>query len=173
MFHLIWAILNIALFVFILYICIRLTRVINKRYGLLAAFIGVMLLMSAINKDRDSERNRKADNKYGRWEFNNKDSAEQNSVKFASVTIDRNWMNMQNLHFTYGTVQQGRQILPIDASTSEEGWGNSTEWQPHYILVSADSQRLHYQVLVTVKWQLLGIQVYSQVKSYNGSVLLR
>lgn len=131
MLYLLWALVNMALFVLLIYTCIRLTRIINRKHGTLAAFIGVWLLVGLHNHD-DNGNHRVTE----QWALARADSLAPNTHEYAQVVLNRDWLSVHKLHVGYGQEKQTGWLLANTTTTSTSGLTGGAKWRAEHILVA-------------------------------------
>jgi len=170
MLYILWSVLSIGLFLSIIVICFQATRLIREKLGVFAAILfvaGSLSFISWSNRDEEKEPGTKS------WEFTPHDPEVFNTTRWTQIVLQNNSVSKYQLHITYAQVEQ--QNIPLSAWSNTEGFISGTDWVPSYVNVSRtdDNSVLHYEVHGSVKWQLLGITIYSQLKKFSGNVNLK
>ncbi|MGM9509967.1 hypothetical protein ACS5NO_19695 [Larkinella sp. GY13] len=174
MLYLIWTLLNIALGVYFIILCFQAARLLKERIGLYAAVIFTFGLLSfATNSGKKSVGIRENPD-VKKWTFVPKDSVVSDGSKFAHATIAKTWISRIELTVSYGVEKSSNQPVPVEANSV--WWGSITgyHWKPVSISVHATTgQEYAYTVVSILQWKLLGISLYSQPKTYEGSIELK
>lgn len=174
MIYLLWALLNVGLFLFFIAICLRATVLIREKFGLFASIVFVFGLLSFVSGSGDEDENVPDSNGIRTWEYASGDSLRRTLSSRISIELEETSIAAYELRIEYGEDKQKRNI-PISAYSSTSGWASGTDWKPHSILVrrTSDNHRFEYLVIGTVEWTLLGMSIYSQPKEYKGIALTK
>jgi len=176
MLYLIWALLNIAILVFLILACIKATKLIREKFGLFAAIVFVIGLLSfVVGADSDQENKQSGPNQMTAWKFTPERNMETNSTRFQILTLQRNLISGYELVIRYGKNKQDQLNTPVDANSWTIGLVTGTKWKPSSIIINKteDNNRFQYSVNGTVEWKLLGITIFSQPKEYNGTASIK
>jgi len=163
--HISWFVLNVAVFLLFVYHLIRYTRIINKKIGSFPAFLFVVGMQSLLSSS----------NKHGKIEpikINEEDSRLV-SQDFKRVNIYENKLNDISLNITYQKDKDHTKFLPLSVNTSQLGVINGTKWKQSSISINRinDSNYI-YSVHGYFDWSLFGIQIYTQLKHFKGTITL-
>jgi hypothetical protein len=173
MLYLFWSLLNIALGILFLFICIRATKLIRENLGIIAAIVFVFALLSFVsspnygsNKDHKTGMTRS-------WDFHSPDSVRQ--INLTSFTLERNWVSTFNLEVEYGKDKNSGLNIPVSAFSNMTGIQGGYVWKPVSINLysTSDDHKLRYSVYGTVEWKLLGLTIYHQGKAYGGNIEIK
>lgn len=84
-----------------------------------------------------------------------------------------NLISKYTLEVIYGKDRNDINV-PLSAYTSTNGFILGTNWKGESIFVDKtnDNNKFHYNVTGFVEWHLLGITVYTQLKTFNGTILI-
>ena len=158
MVYLLWALLNIALFVFFLRICFKATRLISEKFGLFAVIIFVFGLISFGCSNNGQQDENKA------WNLVS-DSTNRTTQLLKDVVLDDNLI--ATTHLQIGGIKSTN--TPVNASTQVYGLICGTNWKTLAVRVEKISNnKLEYSVDGIVEWRLFGLRIYSQFKNYDG-----
>lgn len=61
--------------------------------------------------------------------------------------------------------------IPTAAYTSNSGFVAGTKWIPKSIEINKENNKYSYSVVGIVEWSLLGTTVYTQSKTFHGTIL--
>lgn len=170
MIQLLWGLLNLALFIYFLYLCVQALKLVGSNLGKAAAFVFGLGLFSfvCVSKQTDIAENKT-------FTFNSKDSIRSSPVKSVRVDLDRNLVNKYRLRVHYGYhIRTGRPV-PLEAYSTTEGTTLSVRWQPEAAwlgLHNDSSDTYEFNVNGTVSWELFGMGIINQGKSYTQSIKL-
>jgi len=165
MIYLVWAILNIGLFLFFVFVCFRATKLIKEKLGLFASIIFVFTLLSFVDAPNSSEQ------KLGEtFDFNlDKDENKTyNNKRSEHVTLDNNLIFFINLNMVYN--KNVDTITPILAGSAMSGLVAGHRWKAQTVTANVVGQTIKYTVDGLIEWKLLGLNIYTQSKTYTGSI---
>lgn len=171
MLYLLWALLNIGLFIFI---CYKGSKYFRQKFGSIAAgvfVLGLLAFMGGVNSDNKEPHS----NQIKTWKFNLLDSLEKNSQVFIDIDLERTLISKYNLGIAYGKDKQLQNNIPVSANTWTTGFESGTSWKPVSVIINrtGNNRKFEYEVDGTIKWRLLGITVYHQPKHWKGVVVLK
>ncbi len=167
MIFLLWAILNIGLFLFFIFICFRATRLIREKLGLISSIIFVFGLLSFVGGSNSDTQ------KLGeRFKFNfNKDKPRQvENTNIVTTTLDKNLIFKRVLLIQYSWANDSSSVVPVSAYSVMAGFVAGHRWQTSYVSANAEGTRIRYAVFGSIEWKLLGMTVYTQSKNYTGFI---
>ena len=173
MFYLFWAFLNIALGLFFLFVCIKATKLIRQKLGIVGAIVFVFVLVSFACAPRSkTDKDLKTGN-VKNWKFQSSDSLWKISHDF--IVLDKNWLSEINLYFQYGENKNTGLKVPTMAYSDMPGFIGGYNWKPVSINVYStdENHKLAYSVVGNIEWTLLGLTVYHQLKTYDGEIEIK
>lgn len=175
MLYLLWGILNVGIFICFIIICLRATKFIREKIGLLAAIFFAIGLLSFITADNDRDNKEPNSNRVKTWNFSPEDDIEKNTATYITVPIDETLVSTYNLYIKYGKHKQGQFNVPVSANSSVIGWTSGTNWKLVSISVNRtnDNTKFEYWVHGVTEWKLLGLTIISQGKVYKGTATAR
>ena len=175
MLYLLWALINIGIFIFFILTCIRATKLIREKFGLFAAIIFVFGLLSFVSGPSEDNNEKRSQINPSHTRFNADESIEGYSGRFATIRLERNLVSSYGLMISYGISKEDRLNIPVTASSHTIGLVSGTKWIPASIIVNQtdDDKKFQYQVVGTVEWRLLGYTIYSQSKNFKGTVVIK
>jgi hypothetical protein len=176
MIYLLWALLNIGFFIFFIFICFNATKLIKEKFGIFTAIVFVLgILSSGGRHDFDKDNMEPNSNHPRTWKFNSSDSLDKRLNNFQNIELEKNLISKYNLLIDYGKDKQMKNNIPISANTNRTGFVSGTSWEPISINVntSDDNQKFEYEVIGTIKWNLLGMTIYYQSKHWEGNVVIK
>jgi hypothetical protein len=174
MIYLFWALLNIALFLYFIFLCLIATKLIREKINITAAIFFVVAFLSYLgssNTDKDeSDSNQKA-----RWQFIPPDSIQHQQTGRKDISLEKTWISNYSLSIKYSINQKDNSAIPISAYATTGGFISGTTWKPMNIILNKTNHKntLAYAVDVKVEWQLMGSTVYSQLKTYKGLAIVK
>ena len=170
MIYLLWALINLALSLYFLSICIKAIKLVRQELGLFATVIFVIGLLSFCGRNNDKNKDTNS-NQTKNWTFTSNDSLHQDISSFLKVKLQDNLISKYEITIDYGKDKNNINI-PISAFPSTTGFIAGTEWKAVSISVykTNDNTKFQYYVAGYVEWNLLGINVYTQNKIFKGTV---
>jgi len=175
MIYLLWALLNIALFISFIGICFRATKLIRDRIGVFASIIFVFGLLSFIGQSNNDNYNKEPNsNQIKTWKFLSEDSLNRRSTNSLFINLEKTSISKYELYISY-SIDQQQMNTPISASSSTTGFIAGTNWKPASIVVNrtTDDDKFEYIVNGVVEWKLLGATIYTQGKNYHGIAFIK
>lgn len=167
MLELIWALLNLSLFVSFIIICFKSAKLIKERVGLLVAIIFVMGSVSLISRPR---KEKIADVKTDIINPANSEKAFKGNSFFKTITLEDNLISNIKLSVLVG--ENDLEVKILDAYCNRSGYVSGTEWNLTNVHVVNDKNFGNYTVSGTMEWKIFGINVYSESKFFTGKVVL-
>ncbi|MFT3752053.1 MAG: hypothetical protein QM800_03985 [Paludibacter sp.] len=167
MMYLLWGLLNIGLLIYFVTIYFKAIKLVRREIGFVAAIVLVIGLLSFC-----SGGNKKADaNKAKEWTFASRDSLSPKQNTFLIVELQKNLISKYTLEIVAGKDSNNVNV-PISAYTFTNGFILGTNWKGESIFVdkTRDNNKFTYYVAGIVEWQLLGMTVYTQHKTFNGTL---
>lgn len=176
MVYLLWALLNVGLFIFFIVICFNATKLIKEKFGFLTSIVFVFGLLSFIGRPNvDKDNTEPNSNQIKTWKFNSMDSLDKGSNIFIDIDLEKTLISKYSLGIGYGKDKQLQNNIPVSANTRTTGFESGTSWKPISIIINRtdDNQKFQYEVDGTIKWNLLGMTIYSQPKTWKGVAILK
>ena|SRR5476651_224458 len=178
MFYVLWAIINIALDIYFLYVVFLVGKVLAKKIGGFAAVFFLVALLSVgghsgANADDDIDA---VTGMVKHWNFTPQDSLLKGySASTGDVYVKTTPLAKFSFNALYGMDKVTRKHVPINAYASLVGTSIGTHWKANYINVNAtdDDTKFEYQMGATTEWYLMGFLVYTGTDDYHGVVKLK
>ena len=171
-----WTLFNFALVIFFLVICIRAVKLVREKTGTFAAFLFVVGLFAFVRK-QDEEIGPLVAKRNDSTHFlpiRNSVSIQPNAdyIKHTVADYVGTDLNME-VSYSKGTDDIPTQVREV--SFLFEGFVGGHNWKPMSveITLSNTKEALDYDIDGILRWNLLGINIYSQAKHFTGSVYLR
>ena len=155
MIYTLWALLNVGLFIWIILLCIKATRFIRERLGLIAAFLFIFLLFSFVSRTGTENDNKEPNSDMVKtWKFSAPDSLVQKQTFFATIEMSKNWISSYDIGVVYAKDDLSDTKIPVSANTWTKGFISGTSWQPSSIVVKPtdDVNKFAYSVEGIIKW---------------------
>lgn len=167
--YFLWMLINATVLFGSIYLFFRYTRLINKRVGTIPAVLFVVFSLSFISSI-SPENNAMKDKTII---FNTTDSHAY-TPKLKAITIDENMLSkiLFLIDYQYDTTKTA--LIPLRAYTSQSGFIGGIQWVQNDIQINKTSANtISYQVTGQYSWRILGMNIYTQDKSYNGDIELK
>ncbi|MBN9296965.1 MAG: hypothetical protein J0I41_08130 [Filimonas sp.] len=169
---LLWALVNISLFLFFVVICFKAVRLIRINLGKAATIVFVIGMFSFMNQDSNKETTTN-DGKI--WSFASaNDSLYKGTINSLSTSIENTMINERTLMLNYTQDKETKRYIPLSASISMSGLISGCEWTPVSVAVhtTSDVHTLTYSVNVVETWRLLNFTLYKQFRDYKGLIYI-
>ncbi|MFC3811431.1 hypothetical protein [Lacihabitans lacunae] len=176
MMYLLWALINIGLFLFFIAVSFKATILLREKLGLFASVIFVFGLLSFIGHSSNDNENKESNStQIKTWEFANGDSLKINGTDFLHIDLEKTLFSKYELRLKYGKDKERNLVIPISAYSSNSGFISGTNWKPFSININAtnDKNKFEYMVLGIVEWKILGIAFYFEPKDYTGFLVTK
>lgn len=173
MLYLLWGLLNILVWIFVLFSFFRVTRLIREKLGLgvvVIFVVGVIALMSYVSNK--NKKHQQKDGETQKWNFRDSNAIRSD---YKTVVLEKNWLSKYELGVAISIDSSTKAKSPVYANSYTEGISSGTKWQPiSIILVSKEgTQEDFYHVHGEVYWSLLGITLIRESKNYVVSVPMK
>lgn len=165
MLPLLWFLLNTALLFLFIFLCFNTTKLIRNKYGIFASLLFIFVLLSFVKRTGKNELIKK-------WHFPLKNQNNSLADKYLWVELEKTILSKYELRIQYRLDKKTPEILPTEAYTQTTGWIGGTNWEPIHVSVQVNksSTEFKYKVTGIIKWNLLGVNIYVQPKTYGGLV---
>lgn len=173
MLYLLWAILNVGLFLFFIAICFKATKIIREKLSLFASIIFVFGLLSFVSSSGNNDGGIiNGRNQVEKWKLSSGKEISPSSSNYTDISIDKTLLSTINLGVSFGKEKTSNKNIAIEANSIMTGLVCGQEWKPLSISVdpAAINGKFKYIVIGTLKWKLLGTTFYSQTKIYSGFI---
>lgn len=169
MLYLLWALLNVAPFLFFVVLCFTPARVIKQRFGAFGTMFflfGFLIFFGPFGCDNQKSVSTKDET----WTFASADVLRTGPTLLAHLDLEKTLLSKYQLFITYGKAGHWQTNVPVSARSSTEGFICGTNWKPRSIVLTRtdDNNKFAYHVDGTVEWKLFGATVFYQPKEYNG-----
>jgi hypothetical protein len=169
MIYILWALLNVAAAVLFLGVCYRTIVLIKERFGTVLAFACAIFLMYTCNNSGGSRGNTAIASEVKKWKFDEEENYPGLRRELVDVTIDDNPMFGTLLTIEYAVTESGS-IIPLSGFTCAEGFFSGVKWNFGYITISQEGPKLHYKVNGALTWSLMNMHIFTQSKTYKGTI---
>lgn len=171
MLYVFWALLNIGLLIYFLYLFAKVAGILASKIGRFPGYFFALALLSFVCRPYSNKFN-SGTNEIKKWGFAVQDSLEQNSLFYKIVPFKTTPISKYNIGFKYGTVKYSKKVVPLNAYSNVTGLIIGIDWIPNNIIMEpiGDGQKFHYIINATTQWRLLGFPVYTQCQDYTGTV---
>lgn len=170
MFELIWGIFNGFLIIYFLIICFKSVKVIKEKIGILASLIFVIGLLSFISKPNEENL---ADKNIDLLNQTNPKKAFKGNSFSSEIKLEDNLTSNIGLSILVGEKED--ELLILNANCYRSGFISGTNWNVKNIDVDKSKDKNYCQYLVNgiMEWKILGITIYSEHKTFNGTAILK
>ncbi|HAY3552824.1 hypothetical protein KRE47_07915 [Elizabethkingia meningoseptica] len=163
--ELLWTLLNTALFIVFIIICIKAVIAIRKELGFWSfLFLSICFFSFALNEEDTSEDKT--------FSFTKKEVLLPNKREktfLREQPIDNQILSSIILQTKFSIREN--HIIPLVAIVYRTGVFNGTNWKPNSVIIDADKTGLYtYKITGTKEWMLMGFNIYSEPKSFTGTV---
>jgi hypothetical protein len=164
MLELIWGSLNIGIFIYFLYICLKSAKNLHEKLGGFASLIFIFGLLAYMPNPNDENTNNKTFNSSNEIEKFSGDSYIIEKKLLESITSEI------KLIIKLGENKNGEKLLT--AQTSRNGFISGINWNVKNIIVekSPTENKYFYNVYGLFEWNLLGLKLYSESKNFKGEL---
>lgn len=167
MLYLLWAILNIGVFLLFIYVTYQATRLLRQKFGVGVALffvIGLLSFVSSAGTESEDAGFKPASQKsvsVNLQEQNHYSALLEDNLAF-EIKLD--------LITNKATVQAPFEA--VNYYTHVSGLVAGHKWKPAVATFNYNSSKstIHYEVHGVIGWKLLGIQLYAQSKIYTGAI---
>lgn len=166
MVHLIWSIINAIIILYFFYLIIGFIakgkRIFKPQFKVVSIFImiiGIVQIISASNSENNSNRITITEH-YNR----------SNNSRIKQLTLEDNWTFDINMLVEYSIEQD--QYIPIESNSFLTGLVSGYTWEFKSIDTSdlKSNGKANFIVNGVLNWDLFGITVYSQSKTFKGFI---
>lgn len=122
MLHLLWTLLNIAVFILFLITCFRATKLLRQELGLATTLFLVFGILSFVSRSTDSPTAGRGalKNTAQTWVFNPVDSLQQGTIRMVDINLEQTPLLTYGLSIRYGSTPTANR--PIDAYSTLTGF---------------------------------------------------
>ncbi len=173
MIYFLWTLLNFGLLVVFIGICFRATKFIKEKLGLVASVIFVFGLLSfVINSGNKDDVVKKGNSREKDFIFKSMTEIEPNTLTYSDNILEKNFLSDINLGVAFGQEKSTKNKVAVDGNSSISGLVGGHKWEPLSLIVNKHplSNKWTYEVTGSLKWKLLGTTIYSQFKTFSGSI---
>lgn len=166
MMHLIWSIINGMIVIYFLYLIVGFIakgkKIFKPRFKVVSIFImtiGIIQIISASNLEKNSNRI-----------TINEDYNKNSNSKIKQVVIEDNLTFDINLLVKYLIDQN--EYIPIESNSFLTGLVSGYVWEFNSINMNNYNSNKKPEFIANgvLKWNLFGITVYSESKTFNGTI---
>ena len=166
MIHLIWSIINGMIVLYFLYLIVGFIatgkRIFKPQFKAISIFImviGIVQIISALNSEKNSNRLIIKD-----------DYNKMNNSKIKEVVLEDNLTFDINMLVKYSIEQN--EFIPIESNSFLSGFMSGYVWEFNSLQTNnfKSNEKAEYNVNGILKWNLFGITVYSESKTFNGII---
>lgn len=166
MIHLIWSIINGMIVLYFLYLIVGFIakgkRIFKPQFKVVSIFvmvIGIIQIISASNSEKNTNRI-----------TINDDYNKKNNSKIKKVTLEDNLTFDINMHVKYSVDKN--EFIPIESNSFLTGFVSGYVWEFKSMQTNnyKPNEKSEYIADGILKWNLFGITVYSESKTFVGII---
>ena len=166
MIHLIWSIINGMIVIYFLYLIVGFIaegkRIFKPQFKVVSIFImiiGIVQIISASNSEKNANRITITE------DYNKK-----NNSKIKQVVLEENLTFDINMLVKYSIDQN--EYIPIESNSFLTGLVSGYVWEFNSIDTNnfEPNKKSEFIANGVLKWNLFGITVYSESKTFNGTI---
>jgi hypothetical protein len=166
MIHLIWSIINGMIVIYFLYLIVGFIakgkRIFKPQFKVVSIFImiiGIVQIISASNSEKNANRITITE------DYNKK-----NNSKIKQVVLEENLTFDINMLVKYSIDQN--EYIPIESNSFLTGLVSGYVWEFNSIDTNnfEPNKKSEFIANGILKWNLFGITVYSESKTFNGTI---
>ena len=166
MIHLLWILLNASLIIFFLYLIfgfiIKGKKIFNPKIKVISILImtlGIIQIISAAKTSKNSNRITITT-----------DYKKTNSSKIKKIVLEDNLVFDINLNIKYSI--ENKEYIPIESYSFLTGLVSGYEWEFKAIetQIHKTNEKATFTAEGVLKWNLFGINVYSEYKTFSGII---
>jgi hypothetical protein len=166
MIHLIWSIINVIIVLYFFYLIIGFIakgkKIFKPQFKVISIFImviGIVQIISASDSDKNSNRISITE-----------DYSRKNNSEIKQVVLEDNWTFDINMLVKYSIEQD--QYIPIESNSFLTGLVSGYNWEFYSINTNNLNPNGEAEFIANgiLKWNLFGITVYSESKTFNGTI---
>ncbi len=166
MIHLIWSIINGIIVIYFFYLIVGFIakgkKIFKPQFKVVSIFImviGIVQIISASDSERKSNRISITE------DYNRK-----NNSAIKQIKLEDNWTFDINMLVKYSIEQN--QYIPIESNSFLTGLVSGYNWEFNSIDINNLNPNGKAEFIANgiLKWNLFGITVYSESKTFNGTI---
>lgn len=166
MIHLLWTLLNASLIIFFFYLIfgfiIKGKKIFNpkiKVFSILIMTLGIIQIISTAKTSKNSNRITITT-----------DYKKTNSSKIKKIVLEDNLVFDINLNIKYSI--ENKEYIPIESNSFLTGLVSGYEWEFKSIetQIYKTNEKGTFTADGVLKWNLFGINVYSENKTFSGII---
>ena len=171
MIHLIWSTVNLIIVLYFLYLIFGFIakgkQIFKPKYRVASIFIlviGVLQIYSASNSEERIKRIEITDN------FNKQDFKNSNNADIKEIILEDNLTFDIKMYVIYSIEQN--EFIPVESYSVLKGLVMGYEWDFKSIQTNKfkPGENAGYTAIGILKWNLFGINVYSEFKTFSGII---
>jgi len=162
--YLLWTLLNFSVAALLLYFMYRLTKFAYLKFGALGAIVTVLILLSI-----STWSNHRNNIKSQTWDFKTTSNIQYFPQDY-EVSLMKNSIFDIELHMISLSDKDRQAQEPLKAFSTISGLIGYNDWTPENIFVNTKQDSFDYTVAGRLEWKLLNFTVYTERKTYAGSI---
>ena len=164
--YLIWALINTAFVILFFGLVLTLftkgKQLFNNKYGnaIIVVFVlGVIGILGAKERDFDNT-----------YSFHEAKDLKGHNVASRSAKLEETMTTTLHLDVSFKKNENG-ELVPSRSRSNMSGFISGYEWEHNYTDIDTQENGIYgYEMSGVLHWYLFGIEVYSQHKTFNGTL---
>ena len=173
MLTILWMLLNLSLFTLFLFILVRATKIIRQQMGLAITIFFVFCLSSFVCRSPTNVMEGSPQKSFIGAQFKNKEESDTSRKEIKTIELDNRGTYKIIFGVSYGYSASQKSFVPLDAFTTLDRLVSFQSWKVESISLNVTNSAVQYRVNGSIQWRLLGTDIFSQWKTYNGSIALK
>jgi len=173
MLYLIWNLINIAAYIYFIFISVKASKFIREHLGLFATLIFWIGILSFITKPKNNNSEQNTDILLPK----NVTAANKNILVFntTEIKLENDRFSEFTLEIDYSRDKETNGIEPVHAYSKAYMFPNGENWKPKaaYLGITGKADEFSYFVTGTIEWRLLGITFYTTPRTFKGSEVIK
>ena len=162
--YLLWTFLNFSIAAALLYSIYRLTKFVYSKLGLVAAIVTVLVIFSICPRltHRDVGKTQT-------WDFKTTSDVQYFQQGYR-VSLMKNSVFDIELHMISLSDKDRQAQEPLKAFSTISGLVGYNDWTAESLSINTKPDTFDYTVAGRLEWRLLNFTVYTERKTYSGSI---
>lgn len=174
MLYVLWSILNIGLFIYFVFLCIKAIKYIRNAHGLGNAifFLCALFLPTIFSVFRIQSPDKSSTQDEKSFFFTDEKMIIPNSTRSTKASLYKTPISRYDLAIILGANKSTNEIVPVLSYVRSVGFLGGTIWKTRNISVNRKREidSFKYTVEGAIEWQFWGIPLWSEKKYFEGSV---
>jgi hypothetical protein len=173
MLYFFWGLLNIGLLLYFISISIKIFLITKKQIGGIATIVFALGLLSFMSSPNEEKKPKEMG--YRQWRFVAENKLEKGQFyTYKSQDIEKEWFTRLSFDIEYA--REGNHVTPISGHIQPLGFISGIKWKTQHIDLKKqdfNDNKYDYTIHGVIAWKLFSFNVYTQLKTLKGSVVLQ